>query len=365
MLRTNKKLTASALVVFCILSILGCNLSMLSDLVTTSVNSGPDSATEPLLIENGQPTTTIFEESETAAIFDDDSIQANPIDGAWMVFIPAGKYYMGTGERWEGMQMDPFFYEDKTALEHEMPSHRLTMDAFWFYQTHVTNAQFSIFIETTGYQTHAEAAGVSYNLNNEGEWIESNNSSWQQPDGPDSSIMGLENHPVVHVTWADAAAYCEWAGGRLPTEAEWERVGKGMHSTFAKYPWGGDLPSGQRANFCDVNCPLNSANEKQDDGFATTSPVGQYPLGSNQYNAMDLAGNVWDWIWDWYDQDYYLKSPHENPMGPSSGREKVIRGGGWNSNNFELRVTNRDKADPEMSTSTIGFRCVQLAQPGN
>jgi formylglycine-generating enzyme required for sulfatase activity len=349
------------------MAVLACNTSKVSE-VFGPQNTAPvveeilptetAAVTEPLPASDDESLAPDESDApDEPGMIEENTIRINPIDDAALLYIPEGKFYMGTGIRWEGMPASS--NDDPNALEHEMPSHRLFIDAFWFYRTHITNAQFAKFVDATGYQTTAETVGYSYLLNPNGEWASLAGMNWLAPEGPGSDLAGLEEHPVVHVTWSDAAAYCEWAGGRLPTEAEWERVANGHRAGWQKYPWGGHLPTGERANFCDVNCPFDFANTKQNDGYDRTSPVGSYPLGVGPFEAMDMAGNVWEWIYDWFDEDYYLDSPHENPTGPASGTYKVIRGGGWTSNNFDMRVTNRGYADPEYSSFVYGFRCVQ------
>jgi len=273
------------------------------------------------------------------------STQVSSQDGMVMVFVPAGEFKMGGSSH---------------SID-SLPSHVVDLDAFWIDKTEVTNAMFAKFIESSGYVTDAEKAGSSneYRTTDEGDYFEEvRGSGWNHPHGEDSNISGLEDHPVVHVSWNDGNAYCSWAERRLPTEAEWEKAASFSASEGKKYvySWGNSF-DGNRLNFCDENCSLDYAIQFWDDGFAETSPVGSYPLGASPYGALDMAGNVMEWVADWYGENYYQNSPLVNPSGPESGENRVQRGGAWNTNDYYVSSSSRFGWEPSFTNGAAGFRC--------
>lgn len=247
----------------------------------------------------------------------------NPVDGATMVFIPAGEFTLG----WDAAPTD---FQDMQRRAH--PAHEVMVDWYWIYQTEVTNAQFGAFVEATGYQPTGEQG-------------------WRQPKGAGSNLDGLENHPVVKVSWDDASAYCAWVGGRLPTEAEWEHAARGPEDLA--WPWGNEFDPAA-TNFCNENC--------SDDMFQydiLVEDVNSHPQGTSPYGVLNMFGNAEEWVYDYYDNyNFYL--PSENPSGPIFGSDRVQRGF-WDfyllNNGFPSRVTNRTFVHPQSIRPYSGFRC--------
>ena len=258
-----------------------------------------------------------------------------------MVRIEDGDFMMGTA--------DGFPYEG--------PPHRVRLDSFWIDQTEVTNAKFADFVKATDYTTTAEQLGNSgVFLPANHQWTLIDGADWKHPEGPDSNIDSRLDHPVVHVSWDDAAAYCDWAGKRLPTEAEYEYAARGGLEN-AEFAWGSEFnPKEQfRANTWQGYFPDQDRGE---DGFSGVAPVKSFP--PNGYGLYDITGNVWEWVQDWYDPNYYRVSPTNNPSGPKEGTEKVQRGGSWlcSSNYCQgYRVASRMKTARDSGLNNLGFRC--------
>lgn len=272
----------------------------------------------------------------------------HPTDGAILVYVPEGEFDMGANK-----EDDPEAYVD------EMPKHRVWLDGFWIDRTEVTQGQFDQCVRAGG-------CGLSAK-----EWQEQHD-------------QATSNLPVVGVTWEQAKAYCEWAGGHLPTEAQWEKAARGMDGR--RYPWGNEAPDGTRLNYCDVRCTASEEwkDSTGDDGHIYVAPVGLFPAGASPYGALDMMGNVEEWIADWYDPEYYQNSPDRNPPGPETpglypyiaNKGRVVRGGSFlgSPTSFTptapdgsvspfgpvslLRATARWLQGPEFPSPALGFRCV-------
>jgi formylglycine-generating enzyme required for sulfatase activity len=270
------------------------------------------------------------------------------VRGGRMAFIPGGQFQMGASAASlteecnafrDGCQPEWF-----AAAE---PTHAVLLGPYYIDVYEVTNESYVTFL--------AESA---------------NSSCVDQPclDTEESRIFLLEGayslvsedamHPVTGVTWHGAAAYCAWRGARLPTEAEWERAAAWDAEAAAalRYPWG-DVFDGQAVNFCDVSCAAPQSNTAFDDGFSETAPVMSFASGQSLSGIYEMAGNVWEWVADWYDPAYYAQSSPDNPGGPPEGEEKVVRGGSWYDTGNFTAAAIRFPSSPDNADRTIGFRC--------
>ena len=296
-----------------------------------------------------------------------------------LVLIPAGEFVMGN----EGAYAD------------ELPLHTVKLNNFFLNSHEVTNLQFAAFVEATGYITKAERDGHCWAyFQSETDWQYAEGTNWRHPQGPESMINDKLNHPVVCVNWEDAAAYAEWSGKRLPTEAEWEYAARaGLRDHFiaqiesAEDDYGhhpqaihSDVvvdrsPSskshvGQLHQHASVDQGGEVAIEANvwqghwpeynqlDDGFYYTSPVASFE--ANSMGIYDMVGNVWEWTADWYDSSYYAISPTINPPGPASGKNRVARGGSWFcSPNYCGAYSShyRGASPPDHAFNNVGFRC--------
>src|SRR5699024_5648662 len=276
-----------------------------------------------------------------------------------MVRIPGGKYLMGTN-------ISDGFPEDGEA-----PIHNVRVKPFQMAIHTVTNAQFRDFIQQTGYVTDAEKYGwsfVFYQFVSEATqrtvkqkvqhtpwWWVVEGATWDHPEGPDSSVDNRLDHPVVHVSWNDAMAYCEWAGVRLPTEAEWERAARGGLEQ-KRYPWGDELTPGGK-HLCNIWQGDFPKTNTEDDGYVGTAPVESFP--ANGYGLYNMSGNVWEWCADWFATNIHKRGGKDNPAGPDSGESRVIRGGSYlchHSYCNRYRVAARSANTPDSSTGNMGFR---------
>lgn len=254
----------------------------------------------------------------------------------------------------------------------ERPVHPVALAEFSIDATSVTNADFARFVDDTGYRTEAETFGYSavFHLALRADesdvvgsppatpwWLGVRGADWRHPGGRRSSLDGLQDHPVVHVSWNDAVAYCRWAGRALPTEAQWECASRGG-LPGARYPWGDELREEWQCNIWQGTFPTMNTEA---DGWLTTAPVRSYE--PNGYGVWQSVGNVWEWCSDWWDPGYYAESPTQDPPGPNRGEVKVLRGGSYlchDSYCNRYRNSARSSNTPDSSMGNGGFRTVSV-----
>ena len=239
------------------------------------------------------------------------ALPINSPTSAPMAFVPAGEFAMGSDR----------------GQDDEQPVHRVTVKAFYLDTQEVTVARYAHFL-------------ASQKSDPPFKWNEATSGSH-------------ENKPVVGVNWYDARDYCRSVGKRLPTEAEWELAARGTEGRM--YPWGDTHPTKGHAN----------AGRTKWHGYDTLTNVGQFELGKTPNGVYDLAGNLWEWVADWYDATYYQFSPRENPSGPSAGPLRALRGGAWNNDAKSIRSANRAGYAPDARRNDVGFRCAKDAPPSN
>ncbi len=281
-----------------------------------------------------------------------------------MLLLGGGDFLMGTNSR-EGYPSDG-----------EGPVRTVRLEPFWMDSTVVSNAQFGGFVDATAYVTDAERFGWSYvfagllprdfpptrAVADTPWWRPVHGADWRHPEGPQSALDGRLDHPVLHVTWFDAQAYCRWAGKRLPTEAEWEYAARGGREQ-QRYPWGDQLTPGgrHRMNVWQGTFPSIDTGE---DGYRGTAPVDAYE--PNGFGLWNMTGNVWEWCADWFSSTYPALARQQrlrdNPTGPASGDRRVMRGGSYlchRSYCFRYRVAARSSNTPDSSTGNTSFRGVR------
>jgi sulfatase modifying factor 1 len=277
-----------------------------------------------------------------------------------MAQIPAGRFRMGSADRLA-------YPEDG-----EGPVREVRLDAYLIDRHTVSNDEFGRFASATGYLTEAERFGWSFvfaGLLPDGFrptrsvvgaewWRQVEGADWRRPEGPHSDLGGRGGHPVIHVSWNDAAAYCGWAGARLPTEAEWERAARGGLEGHA-FPWGDDLePGGEhRMNVWQGTFPTSNSAA---DGHVGTCSADAFP--PNGFGLHNMTGNVWEWVADWFSRDFHTRDRRTNPGGPRRGTHRVSRGGSYlchASYCRRYRVSARQGLTPDSSIGNVGFRCVR------
>jgi formylglycine-generating enzyme len=277
-----------------------------------------------------------------------------------MIALDGGEFLMGSTDR--------FAYPD----DGEGPLRRVRLDRFEIEPCAVTNADFVRFVDETDHVTDAEGYGWSFvfagflpddfpptrGVAAAPWWRQVEGADWRRPEGPNSDLDGRLDHPVVHLSWNDAVAYCDWAGARLPTEAEWEYAARGGLEAKV-FPWGDDLePGGEhRMNVWQGSFPGHNTGA---DGFLGTCPVDAFP--PNGHGLFNVTGNVWEWCADWFSRDFHTRDKRTNPQGPIRGTRRSARGGSYlchHSYCRRYRAAARNSMEPDSTTGNTGFRCVR------
>jgi serine/threonine-protein kinase len=276
--------------------------------------------------ETSVPPTPTVEATLVPTEAGDPNFRISEKDQSEQIFIPAGEFIMGTED------IDAQHTLNNGVAYPEVPMHIVTLDGYWIDKYEVTNGRYALCVADGGCSAP---------------WVNFSNTREEYYGNPE-----FVNYPVIMVDWWQSSAFCEWAGGRLPTEAEWEKAARGTDGR--KYPWGNNPISGDKVNFCDKNCPREHANPGFDDGYADTAPVGSYPNGASPYGVMDMAGNVWEWT---------SSIPKPYPYEPDGSREieyiyeYIWRGGPWSNGTWWVRSTLRYKSLAKYWYENLGFRC--------
>jgi Tol biopolymer transport system component len=280
------------------------------------------------------------------------SNQVSVVDGMTLVFIPADNFQMGLSNEQQNRLLALCPGCDPNVLRDQLPQHPVSLDAYFIDQTEITNDQFTQFVQANGYVTTAEQKGSSYVISPG--WVDFQylpGADWRQPIGSNTGSNSLGKAAMTQVSWDDAAAYCSWAGRRLPTEAEWEYAARGSDGRL--FPWGNEAPDNRILVY----------------NYNSLGPVtaGSYPAGVSPFGLLDMAGNVWEWVSDYYSETYYQSSPQNNPQGPADGEGHPLRGGSWASEQqselFNVTTTMRLWNKASIRSNVTGFRCAMNARP--
>jgi formylglycine-generating enzyme required for sulfatase activity len=288
-----------------LIPLLGAVIAAYATLVSTKILPNPFGKGEEITPSNLSSTEAPVVENTNVTGYDVGSTMTGN-DGMILLYVPGGEFTMGSDSSSE-----------------EKPIHKVNLDTFWIDQTEVTNKMYAACV----------SSGVCV----------SPTGTYSQRRSNYYGEAQFENYPVIFVTWSDANIYCAWADRRLPTEAEWEKAARGTDERI--YPWGKAAPGETLLNFNSI--------------IGDTTEVGSYPNGASPYGVYDMAGNVWEWVSDWYDKTYYLSSPSSNPLGPDSGYGRVLRGGSWNDADGSVRSAYRSGNSPKTSNFNFGFRCAR------
>lgn len=245
-------------------------------------------------------------------------------DNMTLLYVPAGKFTMGDIAEDALAECQNYHSDCQLSwFKDEEPRHDVDLSAFWIDQTEVTNKQYATCVDAGMCEPPSDIRSYT------------RPKYYRNPD--------FDNYPVIFLDWHQAKAYCSWAGRELPSEAQWEKAARGTDAHI--YPWGNDAPNKDLLNY-------NS-------NVGDTTSVGNYETGKSIYGAYDMAGNVLEWVNDWYGESYYQGSPSSNPLGPDSGRYRVLRGGAWLDYNYFVRSPFRYRLDPSLTHRFLGFRCAR------